>query len=238
MCPPIAALGASIATAATAAASAVTLTGLATGAAIVGTGFQLVGMATGSKTLQKIGTGFSIASGVGFAANGARSLMGASSVTGTASRSKGLLNTDNIDDMLSTPIKGKNTQGLRTFDTQGGMTKSMDSFKNDSKLIGSGSAIGKTDTSFDPELEKSYFQRANETLTKYNPMMNMLGGMGEAYMINESMDLRRGLLDKQLDFDQQNIDRINRNNGTPLNLDPSIGLTRNTNAYAPLLRMQ
>ena len=106
------------------------------------------------------------------------------------------------------------------------MTQSMDNFKNDSKLVGSGSAIGKTDTSFDPELEKSYFQRANETLTKYNPMMNMVGGMGEAYMMNESMDLRRELLDKELNFQQQNIDRITRNNGTPLNIDPTINLTR------------
>lgn len=233
--PPLAAVGASIA----AAASAVTLTGLATGAAIVGTGMQLVGMATGSKTLQKIGTGFSMAGGLGLAANSAKGLMSAKSVTGGA-KSSGLLAADNIDDMLSTPIKGSsNMEGLKAFNAPKSQLSSMDSFKGNADKIGGVPTVGSSmNAGFDPELEKSYFQRANETLTKYNPYMNIAGGMGEAYMMNERMDLERELLDKRLGIEQQLIDRTTRNNSTPLNIDPTINLTRNVGAYTPLLRGQ
>ncbi len=226
--PALAPIGAAIASA----ASAVTITGLATGAAIVGTGMQLVGMATGSKTLQKVGMGFSMASGVGFAANGVKGLMNAKSVTGGVTKSGGLLAADNIDNALSTPLKGSKTKdGFATFDSGSKIKSSADSFKESSNAIGKNTGI-----SFDPEFEKSYFQRANETLTQYNPMLGMVGGIGEAYMMNERMDLEKDMLDKRLAFEQQNIDRINRNNGTLLNINPAINLGRDTNAYTGLLR--
>lgn len=217
-----------------AAAGAVTLEGLAIGASIVGTGMQAVGAITGSKTLQKIGTGFSMAGGVGLAAGGIKSLMSPASVTGTASKSSGLLQTDNIDDMLKAPTKGtKDLQGLKTFGTSGAERSSIDSFNSNSKLIGSGS----NSAGFDPELEKSFFRRAGDTLlTPYNPLMNIMGGMGEAYMMNAQMEQRSDMQDKQLAFDQQLVDRTRVNNGTLLNIDPALNITRNNNAYAPLLR--
>lgn len=219
-----------------AAASTVTLSGLAMGATIVGTGMQLVGMATGSKTLQKIGTGFSMAGGVGFAAGGIKSMMSPASVTGTASKSSGLLQTDNIDDMLKAPTKGTKA-GLKTFSGVGAEKSSINSFNNNSKLVGSGSVAGNNSAAFDPELEKNFFERAGNTLlTPYNPLMNIMGGMGEAYMMNERMGQESDMQDKRLAFDQQLVDRTNRNNGTPLNIDPTLNITRNNNAYASLLR--
>lgn len=234
--PPLAAAGAAIASA----ASAVTLTGLATGAGILSAGLQVVGMATGSKTLQKIGMGFGVASGVGFAANGARSLMSAASVTGGTSKAGGLLAKDNMDEMLSAPTKGtKNSQGLKTFNGSGAESSSMDSFNKNSKIIGGESTAASGGGMMpDMEIEKTYFQRANDTLTKYNPLMNIVGGVGEAYMVNERMDLQRELLDKRLGFDQQLVDRVNKNNGTLLNIDPALDLSRKPNAFAPLLRTQ
>lgn len=217
--------------AAVAAAGAITLEGLAVGATIVGTGAKLVGMATGSKTLQKIGDGFSMAGGLGLAANSASGLMSKSgSVTGTASKSKGLLQTDNIDDALSAPNKARAAEeGLSTFTPGKTGISSADSFRQ------SAANIGTTAPSFDPELEKGYLQRANETLTKYNPLMNIAGGMGEAYMMNQRMDLEKDLLDKRLNFDQQLVDRVNKNNGTPSNFNPAFEVGRNTQAYTGLL---
>jgi hypothetical protein len=68
-------------------------------------------------------------------------------------------------------------------------------------------------------------------------MANILGGMGDAYMTNEAMNLRRELVDKQLAFDQQAVDRLNRNN-VPLGINVAPSITRNTNAYTPLLQRQ
>jgi hypothetical protein len=221
--PPVAAFGAAI-------ASSVTLTGLAAGAAIIGTGMQAIGMVTGSKTLQKIGTGFSMAGGVGMGAS-ALSGMNASRVTGGGSKSMGILQTDNIDEMLSTSIKGK-SGGLSTFNPSKADTSSMNNFQSASKGIGSNQAGM---TNFDPEIEKNFFQRANDTLTKHNSLLNIAGGMGEAYMVNERMDLERELLDKKLGFEQQLVDRVNTNNGTPLNINPSFNLNRDPRAYTGIL---
>ena len=155
------------------AVSSITLSGLATGASIVGAGLQVVGGITGSKTLQKIGTGFSIAGGAGFAAN---ALRGATSITGGISKTGGLLQADNIDDILSQPLKGsklaaaKNTQGFNKIDfaESGSSLTAADSFKSNAGKVGSG-------VNFDPEIEKSFWQRASSTITGYDPTLNMLG---------------------------------------------------------------
>lgn len=235
--PPLAALGA----AAAGAAAAVTLEGLAIGATIVGTGMKLVGMATGSKTMQKIGDDFSIAGGVGMAGS---MLQGGKlgSVTGGASKTKGLLQTDNIDDILSAQTKG--AKNISSMTINGPQSSSMDAFNRSSNSIGmdnkvSGNlGINNSAGALNLDLEKSFWQRANNTLTPYNPMLNIAGGMGDAYMINERMDLDRELLDKRLGFEQQLVDRVNTNNGTPININPSLNLNRNTGAYSGLLRQQ
>lgn len=230
--PAIAAIGASIGSA----IGAVTLSGLATGAAIVGTGLSLIGAATGSKTLTKIGAGIGLAGGAGMLASGMR---GAATVTGTASRSKGLLQTDNIDDILSASTKAtKGTAGKSAMNfakpdfSNPAVTGSMDAFN-----LASGK-IGTTAGGFDPELEKSYFQRANDTLTKYNPTLGTLGGMGQAYMMNENFELSRDLMDKRLAFEQQEFDRTSRNTGTPIGATYTPNYQRNLNAYTPLLQRQ
>lgn len=224
---PVAALAAPI----MAAASTVTLSGLAMGATIVGTGMQLVGMATGSKTLQKIGTGFSMAGGVGLAAGGISNMMSASSAATGATKSRGLLS---VADDLATPLNGRaKDAGLATFNRANPQTSSMDDFIDGSNKIGG--KVDKSSLGFDPELEKNFFQRAGNTLTQYNPMMNVLGGMGEAYMMNERMDLERELTDKRVNIDQQRIDMINRNNVPLPDQGQPIQFSRNMNAYTGLL---
>lgn len=230
-------VGASVA----ARAGTVTLSGLATGATIVGTGLSIVGAATGNSTLTKIGAGIGLAGGAGMMSSGMRGMKFASSgVTGTASKTKGLLQTDNIDDILSASTKGnkgsvsKNAINFTKPDfSSPAVTGSMDAFN-----LASGK-IGLPAGGFDPELEKSYFQRANDTLTKYNSTLGVLGGMGNAYMMNESFDLRKDLLGKQLAFDQQEFDRTSRNTGTPIGVTYTPNnYQRNLNAYNPLLQRQ
>lgn len=224
--PAIAAVGASIAAGASTAMAAVGsigLAGLAQGAMIVGTGMSVIGGITGNKTLTKIGMGIGLAGGVGSIVNGMRGMSAMS--TG----SKGMLAADGIETALSAPTKGS---GLKTFDPQmSNKSSPVDAFNKGSAAI---------DGTFDPEFEKSYFQRANDTLTKYNTALNIAGGMGQAYMQGEQMDLQKDLLDKRLAFDQQLVDRVATNNGTVLQgINPSISAAntgRNSTAYSGMLR--
>lgn len=224
-----------------AAVGGLTLSGLATGATIVGTGLSLVGAATGNKTLTKIGAGIGLAGGAGSIASGLRGIRSTSlGVTGTASKTKGLLQTDSIDDILSASTRG--TKGAVNKDainftkpdfSNPAVTKSMDAFN-----LASGK-IGMTAGGFDPELEKSYFQRAGDTLTKYDSTLGVIGGMGNAYMMNERFDLEKDLLGKRLAFEQQDFDRTSRNMDTPVGLTYTPNnYQRNLNAYAPLLQRQ
>lgn len=237
--PFLAAFGA----AAMASVSAITVVGLAQAAAVISAGTGILSKITGSKTLGKISMGFGIASGVGFAGAGIASL--ASSAASAASAegalagnigSKGLLATDSMSSALKAPLKGSAaaaSEGLSTFNPKTGGLTSADSFASNSNKIGGGiEALG----SFDPELEKSFFERANGTLTKYNGVLNLAGGMGQAYMQNEQMQLQKDLLDKKLGFDQQLVDRVAVNNGTPSNFNPNLNLSRDPNGFGLLRR--
>lgn len=183
----------------------VTLSGLATGASVLGAGLGIVGGITGNKTLQKVGIGFGIAGGAGFLANGMR---GAMSVTGGIGKSGGLLSAG--EDLLATSVKATANSkaadaGLKSVNwADNGMNNltSASSFRRNANAIGS-------NFGFDPQIEKNFWERANTTLTQYNPMMNMLGGMGNSYMINEQYDLRREMQDKDLAFQQQEMNRRN-----------------------------
>lgn len=230
---PFGAIAAAIGTAASSAMTAVGsigLAGLAQGAMIVGTGMSVIGGITGNKTLTKIGMGIGLAGGVGSIANSVRS---ASTVGSSLSNvDKGLLAADGIKSAISEP-----TKGLKTFDPQmSNKSAPLDAFNKGSASIDGMSVTG----AFDPQLEKTFFQRANETLTKYNTAVNIAGGMGQAYMQGEQMDLHRDLLDKRLNFDQQLVDRVKVNNGTVLEgVNPSISAAntgRNTTAYSGILR--
>ncbi len=233
--PPLAAMGAAAIASATAAASTVTLAGLATGAAVISAGTGLLAQVTGSKTLGKISMGFGIASGAGFVGNG---LMGASKAANGAKAigSKGLLETDNIDDILKSPTKGTkaaNTTDFSKFGVSGTETSSMDSFaKNSGNISGDFTPQGST---FDPQLEQSFFQRANDTLTKYNPFVNIAAGVGQGYMQGEQMEQQERLFDKRLNQDQLLIDRTLRNNNAPIGVNPALNLSRTANPF-PLLQ--
>ena len=228
---PFAAIGTAIASAMPA---TITLAGLAQGAMIVGTGMSVIGGITGNKTLTKIGMGIGLAGGVGSIASSMRS---ASTVgSSLASADKGLLAADGIKSAISEPTKGV---GSKTFGSElwsSTTTSPADAFNKGSANIDGLSVTG----AFDPQLEKTFFQRANETLTKYNTPLNIAGGMGQAYMQGEQMDLHRDLLDKRLNFDQQLVDRVKVNNGTVLEgVNPSISAAntgRNTTAYSGILR--
>lgn len=221
--PPFGAIAAFVMETAIPAISSIGLAGLAQGAMIVGTGMSIVGEMTGNKTLSKIGMGIGLAGGVGSITN---SMRGASAL----GAEKGLLAADGIESALSAPTKGSS---LKTFDAQvTNKSAPMDAFNKGSDAI-DGSA-------FDPELEKTYFQRANDTLTKYNTALNVAGGMGQAYMQGQQMELQKDLLDKRLNFDQQLVDRVKVNNGTVLQgINPSISAAntgRDPTAYSGILR--
>lgn len=209
-----------------------TLAGLATGASIVGTGLQLVGMATGSKTLQKIGGGMSLVGGLGQGANALRGAISAGSES--ASTSSALLKGSNIDDVLSsstkgsmspediiantkTPLKGSPGDILGYSDTA---TKSLD--KNPLSATSSYGA----DT-------KAILERIDGTLTRYNMPLNILGGMGEAYMMKQQLDQRDRIQKRDIQFAQNAVDRRSQMPGQ-FPVAPAVQF--NSNAYTPLLR--
>ncbi len=234
--PPLAALGAAAVTAATTAGAAamtaiggLTLSGLATGAAVISAGTGILSKITGSKTLGKVSMGFGIASGVGFAGSGIAAMSATRSATGAAAEG-GLLSSGGSD-LLKTSLKGSKAaeSGFKSFNASGATSNAADSFAKNASNIGSKAPV------FDPQLEKSFFERANDTLTKYNPMLNLAAGAAQGYMQSEQMQLQKDMLDKRLNIDQQLIDRTNVNNGTPLNFDARFNLERTENPF-PLLR--
>lgn len=232
--PPLAAAGAAIATAATSAVAGLTIAGIAQGAMIAGTAMSAIGMITGNKTITKIGMGLGLAGGVGAVSNGMRGLAatrGAAGITGNSSKSAGLLAVDNIDASLAAK-----TPGLKTFKAPSGTDlPSMQNFTDNAAKVGGVTPTNQPVFQFNPELEKSYFQRANDTLTKYNTLFNVAGGMGDAYMVNESNQLRKDLLDKEIKFQQGNIDWQHANNSVPIS-NPGLTVVRNPDAYTGLLR--
>ena len=210
-----------------------TLSGVATGAAIVGAGLSIVGGITGNKTLQKIGMGFGIAGGAGLVANGLR---GMSATKGISSLSGAM------DDVLTSPVKGSKmvdrsadlwkAPGAKT----GLMDKSADLWSKEA-LVGSQNLpknktqnIGVGET-YDPGIDKNMFQRASDTWSKYYPWMSIAGGMGDAYMLNERMDMEKDLRGRALDIEQAQLDRLKQNTQPiGLNLQPT------TYARTPLLQ--
>mgnify|MGYP001593705447 FL=1 len=231
----------------------ITLSGLATGAMVAGTAISAIGVLTGSKTLTKIGMGLGLAGGVGGLAAGMTGTgaltLGSIGKNMTQGGKSGLLSTNNIDNILSAQTKGsKSASDLIGFEKQylnpGNKGGSVVGSNFEKQYLNPSSIASSTAGEAyrpDADLEKNYLQRANETLakhntlTQYNTAANVLGGMGDAYVTNEAMNLRRDLVDKQLTFDQQSVDRLNAGN-VPLGINVSPSVMRNTNTYKPLLQ--
>lgn len=250
--PPVAALGAAIGGAVSAGASAIggaiaagasaagaavgglTLSGIATGASIVGAGLSIVGGITGNKTLQKVGMGFSAAGGIGFLANGMRGMSGVSSLSGS------------VDDALSAPLKGSKMvdRSAELWKAPGASTVAADKSAQlwgKDMLVGSqnlpkNTTVGQQATvgaQYDPGIEKNLFERAGNTWANYYPWMSMIGGMGEAYMMNQRMDLEKDLRNRGMDIEQAHLDRLIQNT-------QPMGLTLQPTTYArtPLLQVK
>ena len=180
--PPVAAIGAAIGGAVSAGAAAVgsmvgglTLTGLATGASIVGTGMQLIGMATGSKTLSKIGMGMSLAGGIGQGFNAISGRLGSA-----AKSSSALLGNSGVDDVLSSNVKGalSSEDIINNSPLKGSGSSSLTSASNFNKAsdaIGAGAnSIAAGSTSYSPGT-KEILQKIDNTLTRYSMPMNIIG---------------------------------------------------------------
>lgn len=239
------ALGAMIASAASAGAAAVgsaigglTLGGLATGASIVGTGMQLVGMATGSKTLSKIGMGMSLAGGIGQGFNAVRGSL-TSGLGGSAVRSSSaLLGNSGVDDVLSSNVKGalSSEDIINNSPLKGSGSSSLTSASNFNKAsdaIGSGAdSIATGSTSYSPGT-KEILQKIDNTLTRYSMPMNIIGGMGEAYMMKQQLDQRDRMQQRDIQFAQNAVDRRSQMPGQ-FQVAPAVQF--NPNAYTPLLR--
>lgn len=235
--PPLAAMGAAIGGAVSAGAAAVggaisagvgaigtavggmTLSGLSTGLTIASTGMKLVGMATGSKTLQKIGDYGMLAGGVGSGIGAVSNLMNG------ANAGRGILNSSNIDKMLESPKATK--AGMRTM-TAANQVSSADKVAalmedinyNPSAKPSASTKIINDMSTFDPEIEKSFWDRAGGTLTQYNPLMNMLGGMGDAYMQKAGMDQQMQIHKDDYGLRKSMYDRQVTNTSTPVNINP------------------
>lgn len=236
--PPLAGIGVAIGSAVASAGAAVgaglatggmTLSGLATGLTIASTGMQVIGMATGNKTLSKIGMYGGMIGGSGMLAGIATTGKTAAKV----SQGGKLLDSTKVDSMLDSP-KAK-AAGFSTMKTtpQAGAA---DAFSTASSNLGyKPEGVNKLAT-FDPVEEQSFWDKTNGVLTQYNPMMNILGGMGEAYMLNEQMDQRMQMHKDNFGLQKQQFDRLNANNSTVVNANPSVGLQRDPYAYSGILR--
>ena len=213
--------------------SGLTLGGLATGASIVGTGMQLIGMATGSKTLSKIGMGMSLAGGIGQGFNAISGRLGSA-----AKSSSALLGNSSVDDVLSSNVKGalSSEDIINNSPLKGSGSSSLTSASNFNKAsdaIGAGAdSIAAGSTSYSPGT-KEILQKIDNTLTRYSMPMNILGGMGEAYMMKQQLDQRDRMQQRDIQFAQNAVDRRSQMPGQ-FQVAPAVQF--NPNAYTPLLR--
>lgn len=213
--------------------SGLTLGGLATGASIVGTGMQLIGMATGSKTLSKIGMGMSLAGGIGQGFNAISGRLGS-----TAKSSSALLGNSGVDDVLSSNVKGalSSEDIINNSPLKGSGSSSLTSASNFNKAsdaIGAGAdSIAAGSTSYSPGT-KEILQKIDNTLTRYSMPMNIIGGMGEAYMMKQQLDQRDRMQQRDIQFAQNAVDRRSQMPGQ-FQVAPAVQF--NPNAYTPLLR--
>ena len=213
--------------------SGLTLSGLATGASIVGTGMQLIGMATGSKTLSKIGMGMSLAGGIGQGFNAISGRLGSA-----AKSSSALLGNSGVDDVLSSNVKGalSSEDIINNSPLKGSGSSSLTSASNFNKAsdaIGAGAnSIAAGSTSYSPGT-KEILQKIDNTLTRYSMPMNIIGGMGEAYMMKQQLDQRDRMQRRDIQFAQNAVDRRSQMPGQ-FQVAPAVQF--NPNAYTPLLR--
>lgn len=234
------ALGAMIASAASGSAiGGLTLGGLATGASIVGTGMQLIGMATGSKTLSNIGMGMSLAGGIGQGFNAVRG-----GLDSAAKSSSALLNNSDPSEILHDAIN-RRIDGSSDNVLMGGSktlsgssynkfpSENSSNFNKASDAIGAGAdSIAAGSTSYSPGT-KEILQKIDNTLTRYSMPMNIIGGMGEAYMMKQQLDQRDRMQQRDIQFAQNAVDRRSQMPGQ-FQVAPAVQF--NPNAYTPLLR--
>lgn len=216
--PPIAAAAAAIATSVTAA-------GVMTGLMVVGTGLQLAGKITGSKTLGNIGMGLSLAGGVG--------KIGASlSGTASASAAEGVTSNATNSGISKTLANNTNKVGFKDpFKNLDTVTDVSDSFKQQASNIGSNTGV---------QQGGGFFSDIKNSLKRYDTTANVLGGMGEAYMQNQGIQMQKTLQDDRLKQEREfrEEDRRNLNSGSNFQVKPGIKFNDNKQLYQapPLLR--
>lgn len=222
--PVLAVIPAVVATgSAVAAGSALSLgTALALGASVVGAGLSLAGSMTGSKTLSNIGAGFSAAG----------SLSGALSVANNIGQQDSSISDSAIDarnaDVSSDGLLKNNVTGAKdviaekVFSKQG--RDAIGSF-NEPEQAG---IVNTTPENVEP----SIFEKFNSKLIKYNTALNVLGGMGDAYMENQRFEAQKDISKKNREFQQANLDRsynatTGQMAGRSVSLNPAVqGLLR------------
>lgn len=181
---------------------------IAAGLTIVGTGLTIAGQVTGSKTLSKIGLGFTAAGGLaGLGAAATRPDV--ATVSGSTSKTTPLLKADAIDDTLAATTKGAKTMDqLKTFEPVGAMTDSMDKFQGASNAINATQMGNVVD-------QNGFLQRAGNTLKKYDTTANMLMGMGNAYLQTRHIQGQEDINKRNLGFARDEVERVQSNYSAP-----------------------
>lgn len=190
--PAVAALAASAGSVAAAGGLASLTLGsaLALGASIVGAGLSIAGQVTGSKTLSKIGMGFSAAGGIGSLASnlgsagkGAEAAANAAGAADDLSTSKGLIaaKTTGVKDVIA-------DNAFKTFKATSG-----DGINSVANAVESGANLGEY---ANVATEPSLFERLGSNLEKYNGALNVAGGIGDAYMQTRGYQTQEDISDK------------------------------------------
>lgn len=207
-----------------------TLAGLATGASIVGTGLQLIGMATGSNTLSKVGGFMSLAGGVGQGGVAlAKGFRGAAAAE--SSSTSALLKGSNPEDVLSSNVKGSIApKDLTSSSVLKGSIGDISGYSGSSSYSPPTSSVA----SYSPET-KSTLSNISDTLTRYSMPMNVIGGMGDAYMTKQMIDQRDRIQKRDIQFQQNAVDRRSQMPGQ-FQTAPSVSF--NPNAYTGFLKGQ
>ena len=192
--------------------------GLALGASVVGAALTVTGELTGSKTLKKVGLGLSLAGTAGSLASSATRSTSADSDTSSFANAA-----SDVADDLDT---GTSTQALLNSKTTGAAdviaeNKFTTFDLDDAPDLSSSGSFSKSVAGipqYAPGVnEPSLFEKVNNNINKYNGILNIAAGAGQALLGGERIDAQRDIARNQLDFQkEQDTRRFNTGAGSPV----------------------
>jgi len=193
---------------------------LAAGAAIAGGAMSVVGAATGNKKLTKVGGLVGLGGGVVGGLNGTlgdptKVLSGGGFIGNTTQTSAGVANSaSGVLDSAAAPAQGSTSMLDKGVDAIGNFAAG--TAKPATDAVGAPLASATTAINSPAATQGSTFASTMDKIAKYDKLVNVAGGMAEAYMKNKETQAAKDVSMAQLNQNQQIVNmKLDAANATP-----------------------